>query len=95
MNITDAQAAFVQEMAKILQQAGIRVQEDLRNEKIGFKIREHTIQRIPYLLIVGEREVTHNLVAVRTRNGIDLGSMTVKDFLNKLSSEITDRVADV
>ncbi len=95
MNITDAHATFVAEVTKSLQQEGIRVQEDLRNEKIGFKIREHTIQRVPYLLIVGEREVTHNLVAVRTRNGIDLGSMTVKEFLNRLSSDIINHVVDI
>lgn len=88
MNISDAQADFARSVAKSLQKQGFRVEEDLRNEKIGFKIREHTIQRVPYLLVVGDREVEQNQVSVRTREGIDLGSMAPKEFVNRLSLEI-------
>lgn len=88
MNITDAQADFVHKIADSLTKQGFRVQKDLRNEKIGFKIREHTIQRVPYLLVVGEREVTEHRVAVRTRDGVDLGSMTPKEFTDRLFQDI-------
>lgn len=88
MNISDAQADFARSVVKSLQKQGFRVEEDLRNEKIGFKIREQSIQRVPYLLVVGDREVAQNQVAVRTREGVDLGSMTPEEFVNRLSSEI-------
>lgn len=88
MNITDAHADFTKKVAGTLRKQGFRVQEDLRNEKIGFKIREHTIQRVPYLLVVGEREVTEQQVAVRTRDGIDLGTMTPKEFADRLFQEV-------
>ena len=81
LNITDAQSDFVRAAEKKLQDAGLRVDTDLRNEKIGYKIREHTMQRVPYLLVVGDREVESGSVAVRTREGEDLGSMTVDDFI--------------
>jgi threonyl-tRNA synthetase len=77
MNITDNQADFVQDAVKRMKKAGIRIDSDLRNEKIGFKIREHTMQRTPYLLVVGDREVENDSVAVRTRSGEDLGTMTI------------------
>jgi threonyl-tRNA synthetase len=86
MNITDNQADFVQDTVKRMKKAGIRVDSDLRNEKIGFKIREHTMQRTPYLLVVGDREVENDSVAVRTRSGEDLGTMTVDaliEFIQK------------
>lgn len=82
MNITDKQADFVQNVTVRMKKAGIRIESDLRNEKIGFKIREHTIQRIPYLLVVGNREVEQDSVAVRTRDGKDLGTMTIADMIN-------------
>lgn len=88
MSITSAQADFARSVAQSLQKQGFRVEEDLRNEKIGFKIREHTIQRVPYLLVVGDREVTQNQVAVRTRAGMDLGSMAAQEFVNQLSLEV-------
>ncbi len=91
MNITDAQADFTLKVVKSLQEQGFRVQEDLRNEKIGFKIREHTIQRVPYLLVVGDREVISQSVAVRTRDGVDLGSLPIAEFINKLSLEVAHR----
>jgi threonyl-tRNA synthetase len=88
MSITSAQADFARSVTQSLRKKGFRVEEDLRNEKIGFKIREHTIQRVPYLLVVGDREVTQNQVTVRTREGIDLGSMAVQEFVKKLSLEV-------
>ena len=86
-NITDAQADYVAEVRKTLANQGFRVEADLRNEKIGYKIREHTLQRVPYLLVVGDREKEHGAVAVRTRTGEDLGTMSVADFAARLRSE--------
>ena len=91
LNITDAQAGFVEETATRLRDAGLRVDTDLRNEKIGYKIREHTMQRVPYLLVVGDREVESNAVAVRTREGEDLGSMSVDAFLALANERIKAR----
>lgn len=88
MNITDNQADYAAKVTKELQEQGLRVISDLRNEKIGFKIREHTIQRIPYLLITGDREVAEGKVAVRTRDGEDLGSMSMSEFVARLRSEL-------
>ena len=87
MNITDAQADHVEEVRKSLANQGFRVQSDLRNEKIGYKIREHTLQRVPYLLVVGDREKENGMVAVRTRGGEDLGSMTTAEFAARLRDE--------
>jgi threonyl-tRNA synthetase len=87
MNITDAQADWVDEVRKSLANQGFRVQSDLRNEKIGYKIREHTLQRVPYLLVVGDREKENGMVAVRTRGGEDLGTMSIADFVSRLHSE--------
>jgi threonyl-tRNA synthetase len=81
MNITDSQAEYVQKVQKKLKEHGIRVISDLRNEKIGFKIREHTLKRIPYMLVVGEKEKETEQVAVRTRKGDDLGSVTLDEFI--------------
>ncbi|QCO68119.1 threonine--tRNA ligase [Luteimonas yindakuii] len=86
MNITDAQADHVAEVRKTLANQGFRVEADLRNEKIGRKIREHTLQRVPYLLVVGDREKEHGAVAVRTLAGEDLGSMPVADFASRLAA---------
>ncbi len=87
MNITDAQADYVARVRKTLADQGFRVADDLRNEKIGYKIREHTLQRVPYLLVVGDREKENGHVAVRTRGGEDLGSMTVEAFAARLAGE--------
>ena len=87
MNITDAQADYVEEIRKTLVNQGFRVGADLRNEKIGYKIREHTMQRVPYLLVAGDREKANGLLSVRTRGGEDLGSMTVADFAARLLRE--------
>ncbi|OQX66366.1 MAG: threonine--tRNA ligase, partial [Sorangiineae bacterium NIC37A_2] len=88
MNITDAQAEAVAEVRKVLANQGFRVEADLRNEKIGFKIREHTLQRVPYLLVVGDREKENGAVAVRTRSGEDLGTMSVSAFAELLRSQL-------
>lgn len=84
LNITDAQRDYAEKLAKRLREAGFRVESDLRNEKIGFKIREHTLQKIPYLLVVGDKEVESGAVAVRTRSGEDLGSLSVDALLAQL-----------
>jgi threonyl-tRNA synthetase len=89
MNITDAQADYADSVRKTLVDQGLRATADLRNEKIGYKIREHTLQRVPYLLVIGDREKEQGLVAVRTRSGEDLGTMPVGDFLAKLRLEST------
>jgi len=91
MNITDAQAGFVNEVAQALVAKGFRVEADLRNEKIGYKIREHTLDKVPYLLVVGDREREAGTVAVRTRAGEDLGSMPISSFVERLESECRQR----
>jgi threonyl-tRNA synthetase len=92
MNITDRQAEYVDSCLKSLRDKGFRVESDLRNEKIGFKIREHTLMRVPYLLVVGDREMEQGAVAVRTRKGEDLGSMPLEAFAERLQCEVTERV---
>ncbi|MBJ6981124.1 MULTISPECIES: threonine--tRNA ligase [unclassified Luteimonas] len=87
MNITDAQADWVEEVRKTLVNQGLRVESDLRNEKVGYKIREHTMQRVPYLLVVGDREKELQAVAVRTLAGEDLGSMPLSDFIARVHAE--------
>lgn len=91
MNITDRQADYVRTVRESLKNQGLRAESDLRNEKIGFKIREHTLQRIPYLLIVGDREVETQTVAVRTRGGEDRGAMELSTFIEGLTEEIASR----
>jgi len=88
LNITDSQAPYCNDVHNTLIKKGFRVEKDLRNEKIGFKIREHTIQRVPYLLVVGDREIENGHVAVRARNGDDLGSMSIDDFSELLRKEV-------
>ncbi|HET6603976.1 MAG TPA: threonine--tRNA ligase [Xanthomonadaceae bacterium] len=87
MNITDAQADYVKTTAQALVNEGFRVEADLRNEKIGYKIREHTLQKVPYLLVVGDREKDGGSVAVRARSGEDLGSMSLQGFVDRLRVE--------
>jgi threonyl-tRNA synthetase len=91
MNITDNQADYVAEVAKNLNAAGLRVRADLRNEKIGYKIREHTLQKVPWLLVVGDREKESGTVSVRTRSGEDLGSMALPAFVERLQAEGSPR----
>ncbi len=88
LNITDRQDEYAEEVANTLRNRGIRARADLRNEKIGFKIREHTLQRVPYLLVVGDREVENRTVAVRTRGGEDLGSMSIESFAERIADEV-------
>ncbi|MDH5634032.1 MAG: threonine--tRNA ligase [Gammaproteobacteria bacterium] len=91
MNITDDQAEYCEKLEKSLKNKGFRAHSDLRNEKIGFKIREHTLQRIPYLLVAGNREAQDGTVAVRTRTGEDLGVMTLDEFSLRLTNEVAGR----
>jgi threonyl-tRNA synthetase len=91
MDITDKQAEYAKKVEETLKNQGVRVKSDLRNEKIGFKIREHTLQRIPYLLVVGDREAESNTVAVRTRSGKDLGAMSLQALSDGLIAEIASR----
>ena len=91
MNITDKQGEYCQKVAKKLKESGFRAKLDLRNEKIGFKIREHTLKRVPYLLVVGDKEMENGEIAIRTRSGEDLGKMSVEDFIAKLSQEVESR----
>ncbi len=88
MNISQAQEEYAREVGQLLRDAGIRVQLDLRNEKITYKIREHSLQKLPYQLIVGDKEVSGRLIAVRTRSGEDLGQMSLDSFIQRLKSEI-------
>jgi threonyl-tRNA synthetase len=87
LNITDNQADYVLKVEESLRNQGLRAKSDLRNEKIGFKIREHTIKRIPYLLVAGDREVEAGTVAVRTRSGKDLGSLPIEQLAEGLKTE--------
>ncbi|MEQ1580677.1 MAG: threonine--tRNA ligase [Steroidobacteraceae bacterium] len=91
MNITDTQAEYVSRAAEFLKNQGFRVETDLRNEKVGFKIREHTLQRVPYLLVAGDREAGSNSLAVRTRSGKDLGVMSLDMLAGKLAREVASR----
>lgn len=88
MSITEKHADYASQVAETLRNQGFRTDSDLRNEKIGLKIREHTLQRIPYMLVVGEREMEHGTVAVRAQGGDDLGEMSLEDFAQKLRHEV-------
>ncbi len=92
LNITDRQAEYVKEVAKTLREKGFRAEIDLRNEKIGFKIREHTLQRVPYLLVIGDREVETRSIAVRDRQGQDLGTVELSAFIERLREEVANRI---
>lgn len=92
MNITDNQADYAKQVVESLQAQGFRAKTDLRNEKIGFKIREHTLKRVPYLLVVGDKEMEAGMVAVRSRRGEDLGSMLVEDFIALANEEIAGKI---
>ena len=91
LNISEKQDSYCSEVAETLENQGFRVDADLRNEKIGFKIRQHTLGKVPYLLVVGDREVENGTVAVRTRSGEDLGSMPVEDFAKCLAEAVGRR----
>ena len=91
INITDSQAEYASKVEETLKKQGFRVISDLRNEKIGLKIREHTLQRVPYMLVTGDREIENGTVAVRTRGGEDLGVMTLDEFVDHLKGDIATR----
>jgi threonyl-tRNA synthetase len=91
LNITDAQAEYARSVAKTLKNQGLRAELDLRNEKITYKIREHSMQKLPYLLVVGDKEVAAGAVAVRARGGQDLGVMSLEVFMQKLQSDIAQK----
>ena len=91
MGITERQDAYVKQITETLKNQGFRVERDLRNEKVGFKIREHTLQRVPYLLVAGDKEVAANLLSVRTLSGKDLGTMTLETFADRLRIELDSR----
>jgi threonyl-tRNA synthetase len=91
MPITEKQNVYVESVVESLSNQGFRVISDLRNEKVGFKIREHTLQRVPYLLVAGDKEIAANMVSVRTRSGKDLGTMAVSTFAERLGVEVATR----
>jgi len=91
MNITRDQDDYVRKAVEVLRNQGLRVESDLRNETVGFKIREHTLQRIPYLLVAGDREAGSNTLAVRTRSGKDLGAISLDAIAEKLAQEVASR----
>jgi threonyl-tRNA synthetase len=91
LNITDAQADYVRSVAKTLQNQGLRVNLDLRNEKITYKIREHSMQKLPYLLVVGDKEMASGSVAVRARGGQDLGVMSLDAFIQRIAGDIANK----
>ena len=90
-NITDSQSEYVKSVVAQLKSTDIRVKPDLRNEKIGFKIREHTLRKVPYFVVIGDKEKETGMVAVRTRKGVDLGTMSVADFTTLLHEEIKSK----
>ena len=89
VSITENQTEYTKKVLEILKKQGFRVEDDLRNETIGLKIRDHAMQRVPYQIILGAREEEENKVAVRTRNSDDLGSMTLEDFIQRLEGDIS------
>jgi len=91
LNITDAQAEYARSVAKTLQNQGLRVELDLRNEKITYKIREHSMQKLPYLIVVGDKEMAAGAVAVRARGGQDLGAMSLDAFVQKIAGDIANK----
>ena len=91
LTISEKQHDYAAKISQFLQKKGIRANFDLRNEKIGFKIREHTIQKVPYLLVIGDKEVENNQVAVRTQAGKDLGVMSIETLYDRLCEEIEAR----
>ena len=91
LNITDRQAEYASELETRLTENGYRVKADLRNEKIGFKIREHTLNKVPYLIVIGDKEMENRTVAVRTRTGEDLGTMPVEAFVELLAADVNKR----
>jgi threonyl-tRNA synthetase len=94
MNISEKQAEFAGEAFEFLKNQGLRVETDLRNEKVGYKIREHTLKRVPYLLVAGDREVESRQLAVRTRSGKDLGAMPLEEVAARIARDVASRGLD-
>jgi threonyl-tRNA synthetase len=91
LTITEAQADYAADVAKLLQKQGLRVAADLRNEKITYKIREHSLQKVPYILVVGDKEKAAGAVAVRARGNQDLGVMPLPNFIQKITEDIASK----
>ena len=91
LNITDSQAEYAKKVAKTLQNQGVRVNLDLRNEKITYKIREHLMQKLPYILVIGDKEMAAEAVAVRARGNKDLGVMPLEAFARQIASDIAQK----
>jgi len=91
MTITDQHKDYARGISQVLKKQGLRVEEDLRSDKIGYKIREHSLQKIPYLVVVGEKEKQAGQVAVRARGGRDLGVMPLQAFLEKIGEDVSAR----
>jgi threonyl-tRNA synthetase len=90
MNITDAQSEYCEKLYRELRQSGIRIEKDLRNEKLNYKIREAQLAKIPYMLVIGDREAEANTITVRERSGKNLPPMSVEDFITKIKDECKD-----
>ena len=91
LNISDGQAEYARSVVETMKKAGFRVEADLRNEKITYKIRDHSVNKVPYLLIVGDKEKNGNTVAVRARGGVDLGTMALDELMARMENEIRAR----
>ena len=91
LTITDSQADYARKVAKTLQNQGLRVNLDLRNEKITYKIREHSLQKQPYILVVGDKEMAAGAVSVRARGNKDLGVMSIESFAEQIASDIAQK----
>ena len=91
MNISEKQAKYAEEAADFLKNQGLRIESDLRNEKVGYKIREHTLKRVPYLLVAGDREIESRSLAVRTRSGKDLGAMPLEEVAARIARDVASR----
>jgi threonyl-tRNA synthetase len=92
LTITENQSDYAVEVVKSLQKQGLRVVSDLRNEKINYKIREHTMQKVPYILVVGDKEKANGAVSVRARGNHDLGAMSLTDFATKIETDIAQKL---
>jgi threonyl-tRNA synthetase len=91
MNISEKQGNYAREATEFLKNQGLRAEFDLRNEKVGYKIREHTLKRVPYLLVAGDREVESRQLAVRTRSGKDLGAMPLEEVATRIAQDVASR----
>ncbi len=91
MNISEAQSDYAKSVVEILKKQGFRVQSDLRNEKINYKIREFSLQKVPYILVVGDKEKESQAVAVRARGGLNLGEMPIEQFISRLAQDVSSK----